>query len=159
MTTERRVRRKPGENRASLIEAGITVFGTQGYHGASTGDVARVADVPQPHVYQHFRSKWELFEACLDTALDRLMSLGTSMGPAGASSQGETRHTDADALARLYIQAVTLIPHPSHGAAILTSLERVRNGITDAEWDRLVLGGVGSLWTSSQSGSRTPHQG
>lgn len=66
---ERRSRRKPGENRARLLEAGLIEFGLFGYHGASTSAIAQRADVPQPHVYVNFGSKQELFVACLQTLL------------------------------------------------------------------------------------------
>lgn len=64
----RRPRRKPGENRELLLEAGLIEFGLFGYHGASTAAIARRADVPQPHVYTSFRTKQELFFACLERA-------------------------------------------------------------------------------------------
>lgn len=66
--SERRARRRPGENRERLIEAGLIEFGLFGYHGASTAAVARRADVPQPHVYASFRTKRELFLACFASA-------------------------------------------------------------------------------------------
>lgn len=67
---ERRARRKPGENRARLLEAGLIEFGLFGYHGASTSSIAARADVPQPHVYANFGSKKDLFVACLNCIID-----------------------------------------------------------------------------------------
>lgn len=64
----RRPRRKPGENRELLLEAGLVEFGLLGYHGASTAAIATRADVPQPHVYTSFRTKQELFLACFERA-------------------------------------------------------------------------------------------
>lgn len=66
--TQRRPRRKPGENRELLIEAGLFEFGLFGYHGASTGGIAARAGVPQPHLYASFRTKQELFLACCERA-------------------------------------------------------------------------------------------
>lgn len=62
--TPRRTRRRPGENRERLVEAGIAVFGSHGYHGASTASIAALAGVPQPHVYANFQTKQELFLEC-----------------------------------------------------------------------------------------------
>lgn len=66
----RRPRRRPGENRAALLEAAVFEFGEHGYHGASTAAIAAQADVPQPHVYVHFATKGELFLAALVHAYD-----------------------------------------------------------------------------------------
>lgn len=68
----RRVRRRPGENRARLIEAGLLVFGRHGFHGASTAAIAELADVPQPHVYASFSTKQALFLECGKAAAQRL---------------------------------------------------------------------------------------
>ena len=68
-TPPRRPRRKPGENRERLLEAGLVEFGLFGYHGASTAAIAARAEVPQPHVYASFATKQELFVACCTRAL------------------------------------------------------------------------------------------
>lgn len=65
----RRARRRPGENRARLLEAGLVEFGLFGYHGTSTAAIAARAEVPQPHVYTSFRTKQELFLACWERVL------------------------------------------------------------------------------------------
>lgn len=89
--TERRARRRPGENRTRLLEAGIIVFGMYGFHGASTSDIARLAEVPQPHVYQHFSSKSALFLSCVEVAVARLTT--ESMQADASSGTSATRHT------------------------------------------------------------------
>lgn len=60
----RRPRRRPGENRERLLQAGIAIFGSRGFHGASTASIAALAGVPQPHVYSNFQTKQELFLEC-----------------------------------------------------------------------------------------------
>lgn len=62
----KRPRRRPGENRERLLEAGIREFGTLGYHGTSTAAIAAAASVPQPHVYANFETKQDLFFACAE---------------------------------------------------------------------------------------------
>lgn len=70
--TERRARRKPGENRARLVQAGLYEFGLYGYQGTSTARIAARAGVPQPHVYANFSGKPDLFHVCLKGAVEVL---------------------------------------------------------------------------------------
>lgn len=70
------MRRRPGENRERLQEAGLIEFGLFGFHGTSTGRIAARASVPQPHVYTNFRTKQELFLACVARAVDDIVSSG-----------------------------------------------------------------------------------
>lgn len=72
MRAQRRPRRRPGENRERLLAAGISEFGLKGYNGASTADIAALADVPQPHVYANFSTKQALFLACAEQACHTL---------------------------------------------------------------------------------------
>lgn len=95
---ERRSRRKPGENRARLLEAGLIEFGLFGYHGASTSAIAARADVPQPHVYANFGSKQELFAECLRALYPR--DAEQSDGP--DQSDGDLREFSTDEGLLLY---------------------------------------------------------
>lgn len=70
----KRLRRRPGENRDRLIDAGITLFASAGYHGASTSAIAALADVPQPHVYASFQTKHDLFLTCVRRVVIQLES-------------------------------------------------------------------------------------
>ncbi len=60
------------ERRQALVEAGMRVFSTGSYSGATTADLAREAGVSEPILYRHFASKRELYFACLDEAWLRL---------------------------------------------------------------------------------------
>ncbi|QIK61868.1 helix-turn-helix transcriptional regulator [Leucobacter viscericola] len=80
--SSRRPRRRPGENRELLIEAGLVEFGLFGYQGASTGAIALRADVPQPHVYANFANKQELFLACFQRASAHASDPEASVDPA-----------------------------------------------------------------------------
>ncbi|GAA1631523.1 hypothetical protein GCM10009805_27720 [Leucobacter chromiireducens subsp. solipictus] len=115
---ERRSRRRPGENREYLIEAGLEEFGLSGYHGTSTARIAARAQVPQPHVYTNFRTKRELFLACVDAAVGRLLA-----------GDGQT----ADE--RLVLQAIAAVPEPSLSeplraqlAPLFTAVDAARMG-------------------------------
>jgi AcrR family transcriptional regulator len=49
-----------------LLAAAHEVFVSQGYHSASMDDIAELAGVSKPVVYQHFPGKLELYVALLD---------------------------------------------------------------------------------------------
>lgn len=129
--TERRARRKPGENRALLLQAGLYEFGLYGYHGTSTARIAARAGVPQPHVYANFSGKPDLFLACLDRAFELMSS---SLSDADAS----------EAAAMLAFQAIAAANDPDHGAKIRACLAGA--GYLDGERrDRVVLSGAAQL--------------
>lgn len=108
--TERRARRKPGENRALLVQAGLSEFGLYGYHGTSTARVASRAGVPQPHVYANFDGKSELFLVCLSQALEILSSLSVD-------------NDDQEAAVLLTYQAIGALRDPDHGPQIRDLLD------------------------------------
>ncbi|MBN9613644.1 MAG: TetR family transcriptional regulator [Actinobacteria bacterium] len=106
----RRPRRRPGENRERLIEAGIAEFGARGYHGASTAAIAALADVPQPHVYASFRTKQDLFLACAERVAD---------GPSGLAELGS-------AVEAFLLQAVAALGEPQRREELLPVLRPLR---------------------------------
>lgn len=65
-----RTQRMPREaRRRQLLQAAHEVFVGNGYHGASMDDIADVAKVSKPVLYQHFPGKRELYLALLDSHL------------------------------------------------------------------------------------------
>jgi AcrR family transcriptional regulator len=60
------------ERRQKLIEAGLRVFLSGSYAGATTAEIARGAGVSEPILYRHFGSKRDLYFACLDEAWARM---------------------------------------------------------------------------------------
>jgi AcrR family transcriptional regulator len=60
------------ERRQELIEAGLRVFLSGSYSGATTAEIAREAGVSEPILYRHFGSKRDLYFACLDEAWARM---------------------------------------------------------------------------------------
>ncbi len=61
------------ERREQIIDAAIAVFGSKGYTGTTTDDVARAASVSQPYVVRLFGSKEQLYLDALGSVLDRLI--------------------------------------------------------------------------------------
>jgi AcrR family transcriptional regulator len=62
------------ERRRQILVAALAVFGTRGYEGATTDEVARAAGVSQPYVVRLFGSKENLFLATIEDALTRLLA-------------------------------------------------------------------------------------
>jgi len=69
---------------ARIIRAAVALFSRQGYHGTSTRDIARLADVSEVTVYRYFEHKedifWSALDSCFSTIKPRLSLLNTSPG-------------------------------------------------------------------------------
>lgn len=63
----------------------LEVFGEQGFHPASMNDVAEAAGVTKPVLYQHFRSKRDLYRHVLTDVGDQLLDAITKATTAAAS--------------------------------------------------------------------------
>src|SRR5262249_44325204 len=53
------------ERREAILSVARTLFARQGYHGTSTGRIARTAGCSEAVLYRHFPSKQALFAAVL----------------------------------------------------------------------------------------------
>lgn len=122
-TRPRRPRRRPGENRQRLIAAGIVEFGRRGYHGAGTASIAALAEVPQPHVYASFRTKGELFLACVTQVCE-----GIAATPAPVP--------DDDA--RLLLQALSAARDEQLSAQLAPLLRGLRSQTTEEAFAALL---------------------
>jgi AcrR family transcriptional regulator len=69
------------DNRARILTAAEEVFGRS--PGASTEDVARLAEVGIATVFRHFPTKMELLEAVLTLRLERLRDRAIELADAG----------------------------------------------------------------------------
>lgn len=149
MTGERRPRRRPGENRERLIEAGITVFGAQGYHGSSTGSVAALAEVPQPHVYANFHTKRDLFMECFARVAHELSETPAASTVSQAKAPRAGRRTAAtahiDGLALFLLQAIVVARDPELGDELLSALHLLRKETGKAAFEALLLRGAQQL--------------
>ncbi|MBK0419087.1 TetR/AcrR family transcriptional regulator [Leucobacter sp. CSA1] len=127
---ERRPRRRPGENRERLLEAGLIEFGLFGYHGASTASIAARADVPQPHVYASFRAKRDLFVACFQASREAAL---------------ERHGVDLSLHQRRVIyQAVAALGDPALHDALAEDLHELR-AVAGPRFDALLLEAAESL--------------
>jgi AcrR family transcriptional regulator len=55
-----------------ILEAAVRLFSRQGYYGASTREIAKLADVHETSMFRYFPRKEELFLAALEYRLKRL---------------------------------------------------------------------------------------
>lgn len=62
------------KRRAQLLGAARQVFVSQGYHAAAMDDIADVAGVSKPVLYQHFPSKLELYLALVEAGARQLVA-------------------------------------------------------------------------------------
>lgn len=66
---ERRIARR----RAQILEAAEAVFVVKGYHGATTREIARAADMAEGTIYNYFASKRDLFAGVMQRRTDPLV--------------------------------------------------------------------------------------
>ncbi len=60
------------QRRRQLIHVAIETFATEGFHSTAMNTVAEAAGITKPVLYQHFKSKHDLFLALLQDISDRL---------------------------------------------------------------------------------------
>ena len=76
------------ERKEQLLDLALQVFATKGYHETSMTDIAELAGVTKPVVYQHFESKRALYLAIIDNVGKKMISeitQATSQAPDGKS--------------------------------------------------------------------------
>lgn len=98
------------ERRAQILAASIAVFGSKGYDGATTDDLAQAAGVSQAYVVRMFGSKQGLFMAALESVADRLevdfraaLDDADASLPAGATDEQRT-HARKEAMSVAYLR-------------------------------------------------------
>src|SRR5690349_24526385 len=88
-TNRRRRRLRAEERRESILDAANLVFGQRGYDTVRIDDVAAQAGISKALIYEHFRSKQELYSELMNRAalemLDRIVSAGSSPGATGSA--------------------------------------------------------------------------
>src|SRR5690242_14998227 len=69
------VRKSAEERREEILAVGIRHFAAGGFHGTSTEAIAREAGISQPYLFRLFRTKRELFLACVDRSNERILQV------------------------------------------------------------------------------------
>src|SRR5690349_24090051 len=80
-------RRSAEERREELVEIAFRHFAEGGYKGTSTEDIAREAGISQPYLFRLFRTKRELFLACVERCHAQIA--GVFAEAAAAAEPGE----------------------------------------------------------------------
>jgi len=85
---KRRRRLSAEQRRESILEAANLVFGQRGYDTVRIDDVAAQAGISKALIYEHFRSKHELYSELMNRAalemLDRIVTAGSHPDAEGA---------------------------------------------------------------------------
>jgi AcrR family transcriptional regulator len=83
--TPSRRRISGGERRESILALTSRAFAERGYDGVRTAELAKSAGVSEALIYQHFRTKAELYRAAVDRSAeileDRISSAAGAAGP------------------------------------------------------------------------------
>jgi AcrR family transcriptional regulator len=66
MSTAPPTRQTAEERRATVLDAAQAEFAVTGYHGTSTEAIAKRAGISQPYLFRLYRTKKELFLACIE---------------------------------------------------------------------------------------------
>ncbi|MCC6861784.1 MAG: TetR/AcrR family transcriptional regulator, partial [Bryobacterales bacterium] len=75
-------RMKCGERREAIVSAAVRLFAEKGFRGATTRELATAVGVTEPVLYQHFRTKRELYDAIVESkAREGNASLEAALGP------------------------------------------------------------------------------
>lgn len=78
------------QRRAQLIEVGRKVFAEHGYNGGSVEEIARVARVSKPIIYEHFGGKEGLYAVIVDREMDALVQrIATNIAQGSARKRFE----------------------------------------------------------------------
>jgi AcrR family transcriptional regulator len=71
-----------------LLDAGVTVFASRGYHSARVDDIVKAAKTSHGTFYLYFANKEDLFQALLTDVADELAGLTASLGAIGPDDAG-----------------------------------------------------------------------
>jgi AcrR family transcriptional regulator len=150
MAVEPRVRKSAEERREEILAVAVRHFAIGGLHGTSTEAIAREAGISQPYLFRLFRTKKELFVACVDRANERVR--GAFRRAAADAPEGER----LKAMGRAYIDDLLPDRHSvlmQMQGYVATSDPEIRAHVRDC-FERLVsevteLSGSdpGAVWT------------
>lgn len=121
---------QPQTRRQLILQAALETFGTYGYRRCSMDDIAKVAGISRPALYQIFANKADIYRAVV-------VSMMTDI----AEAAKRELYGDAPLEERLYaaLDASLVAPHASleampHGAELLGIKDEVAQDLMD-EWD------------------------
>jgi AcrR family transcriptional regulator len=69
------------ERREAIIEAALCLFSEKGFRGVTTRELAAAVGVTEPVLYQHFKTKSDLFRALVETQCDLQQTVEGELQP------------------------------------------------------------------------------
>jgi AcrR family transcriptional regulator len=84
------MRKSAEERREEILAVAMEHFAAGGYHGTSTEAIAREVGLSQPYLFRLFRTKRELFLACVDRACEKVLE--AFRRAAASAPEGERLH-------------------------------------------------------------------
>lgn len=128
------------ERHQTILAAARTVFAKHGFHGASTAEIARLADCSEPMLYKHFASKQALFAAVLVDATTQLKArIHSMLEDCGSGLEQMVRMVSRLAhdpvmieVSRLRMLAITLAHEPEIRSALEASVTEMRHRVVSS---------------------------
>ena len=150
MAVEPRIRKSAEERREEILEVAVRHFAIGGLHGTSTEAIAREAGISQPYLFRLFRTKKELFLACVDRAHERVRdAFRRAAEAAGDEDRLEAMgHAYVDELLPdrhailMQMQGYVATSDPEIQAHVRTCFERLVAEVTELSGE-----GEGAVWT------------
>jgi AcrR family transcriptional regulator len=96
-----RTRKSAEERREEIVALAIEQFALGGYKGTSTEAIAREAGISQPYLFRLFKTKRELFVACVDVVDARIFETFRS------AAQGVPKDEALQAMGRAYVELLS----------------------------------------------------
>lgn len=78
----------------NLLDAGIEVFSTRGYHAARVDDIVKAAATSHGTFYLYFANKEDLFQALIADVAEQMAGLAGSLGPVTPDAAGRAELAD-----------------------------------------------------------------
>ncbi len=70
------------ERRAAIVDAALHLFAEKGFRGTTTRELAARVGVSEPVLYEHFRTKRDLYAAIIDTKSHEQLEFTEALSPA-----------------------------------------------------------------------------
>src|SRR5436190_11731667 len=77
------------ERRASIVEAAIRLFAEKGFRGTTTRELAAAVGVTEPVLYEHFRTKSDLYSAIIGEKAKEGIALLAALSDQYAETQDD----------------------------------------------------------------------